>query len=1124
MRNHHHISLWQWHVLVFCLTLLLPTASSLAQAPSYFQPWQPTRYTVETGLPSNEVLTIAETPSQEIWAGTRKGLATFDGYEWHAVNPSIGIPADPILLIESFGYDSVLVLTNKALYRGNANGFTPLLDIDSTRPVIQSVVVAAQSDIYALIGQALFRFEHGRPVQIATPQIPLASGLGKNLWRTSSGTIWLNTIQGLYRGNGTSWSPVLPTPLSTCYVTAIIEDKSGNGFAAVDMPSPFTGIWEWRGFGKASKSRTERARFPQTMDMGPDGTVIVVYQSGDVRIRKNGQWSSENAPPRAFATTRVIKFRSDGKLWVGTDDGLYLLQSILDYWEYWKYPFGDLRNHAHSICKTRDGSIWVGTLAGIDIHRPNGRVDHIAKVLGTTLNTVTAITEDRKGHVWIGSGADFEGSYRWDGRAWKHYGFPEGLRAVRVHKIRLDRTGRLWFLGLARLYDDPQQPGAFVLENGTFTNIPQDTTGHKGLISGRVYCFAEAPDGAIWFGTYKGLSRWKNNKWTHWTGKKAFQNTTDRIYALAVDSVGTLWFSNEISGLGTVDSSDNLRFFTTDDGLVNNNIWDLQVDAKGALWIATKGGMSCFQEDIWTNFTLRNGLSSLSLWDILPLQDKIYVGTRGSGVSILRRTQQIKPPRIRFEEPSIRGKTAFLHWKTYPFFGHVDLGDFLYRYRLDGGVWSEWQGQTEIDFANLKPGEHKVEVQTRGFFGVLQSPLTAPAIIIDPPLFMRIEVVFPIAILAGTIAFLGGAYWRRELRHKRQLEQSDELFHLLASTTTDVIIDWNFASDSVWANDPLRAFATVPSPRAENAFRSWLANVHPDDRERVRRSFLKALIKRTNSWGQEYRLLREDGTYAHTLNRFQILYNEAGKPHRLIGSGVDITDRKNAEDLTRNLTRHILEAQERERRRVSRELHDSVNQILASVKFRLESLEEQLPSRSVRVKRETKNAKQLLKKVMVEVRRISRNLRPAELDDLGLASAIRALAEEFTERTKIAVTILEPWPALNLPTEITVTLYRIIQEALTNVEKHSNATGVKISCSATDKELICTLSDNGRGMQMDSGGRVRSKDVGLGLVDIRERLSFLRGRLEISSRGRRGTTLTARIPLSSQSPDQQGKR
>ncbi len=234
---------------------------------------------------------------------------------------------------------------------------------------------------------------------------------------------------------------------------------------------------------------------------------------------------------------------------------------------------------------------------------------------------------------------------------------------------------------------------------------------------------------------------------------------------------------------------------------------------------------------------------------------------------------------------------------------------------------------------------------------------------------------------------------------------------------------------------------------------------------------------------------------------------------RSIGSAIDITERKQAEEFSRHLSKRIIEAQEGERRRVSRELHDSVNQILASVKFRIESLEEHLPGRNNRVKREARKTKQLLNKVMTEIRRISRNLRPAELDDLGLASAVRSLAEEFSERTQIATPVEEGWPKKNLTPEMKLTLYRIIQESLTNVEKHSKAKRVSLRCMETEDEIVCTIEDNGRWIKTDEHGKSKLKGSGLGLLDMQERLSFLGGRLEIVSNPRRGTTVTVRIPL-----------
>lgn len=1096
----------------FCL--LLPLSSGFAQVESFYQSWRWSSYSEESGLPSNQILSIAETPRGTIWVGTQKGLAWFDKYEWHPVDTAHGIPARPVHFIEEFGQDAVLVCVDSSLYVGDMGGFKPLITPRMTgNDVIQSAVMTSGDGFLVLIGRQLYEYTQKALVSVPNPAKPISPGMGRNLWRTSSGALWLNTERGLYRGDGKSWRRVLPASPLPCLISAVTEDKLGNGLATVDQPNEVTGVWEWSGFGRPSLSNTERSRFPQTMDISPDGTVIVVYQSGDVRIRSKYVWSSEISPPRTFASTRVVKYLRDGRLWVGTNDGLFLHQTSSDRWEYWRHPFGDSRNYAHSLCRVSDGSIWIGTLNGIEIHRPNGRIEHLTEILGTPLGTITSVAEDRSRHIWVSSGASFDGAFRWDGRSWKHFGYDDGLMAERIHKIRLDRKGRPWFLGLGKDYSNPiRQPGAFLYDQGRFTSVPVGDILRPGLVNGRVYCFAEGKDSAYWFGTLKGISRLKGNRWTHWTRDDALINTNDRIFALAIDSSGMVYFSNEVSGLGCIDTFDKVHFITTDSGLVNNSIWDLSADGNGGLWVSTRGGLSYLREGTFFNFTLRNGLNSLSLWDILPLKDRIYIGTRGSGINILRQTEQILPPRLRFAEPSLRGATALVRWQTFPFFGQMQPEDITYRHRVDGGNWSDWRKETAATLTNLTPGEHHMEVQTKGIFSVLHDPQQV-LITIEPPIYRRPEVILPIGLLAITLAFLGGAYWRRESTHRRQLEQSDERFHLLASSTSDVIVDWNFAADVVWANDPRQAFAAAPSPKPEEALKNWLQRIHPDDRSRVRRSFLAAIIQKANTWTQEYRYLKDDGSFVHILNRFQILYSDTGKPTRLIGNGMDISERKEAEELTRDLSRRILEAQEGERRRVSRELHDSVNQILASVKFRIESLEEQFTGRSLRFKREARKTKHLLNKVMAEVRRISRNLRPAELDDLGLASAVRSLAEEFTERTEIGITLLEPWPRNALSPEITETLYRIIQEALTNVEKHSSATRVTIGFAATPDQLVCSISDNGRGMQQDDPGKTRSKGGGLGVVDMRERLSFLKGTLEISPRGKRGTTLTVRIPL-----------
>jgi PAS domain S-box-containing protein len=944
----------------------------------------------------------------------------------------------------------------------------------------------------------------------------------RNLWQTSPGKLWLNTVRGLYESHGQTLRLVFSSERYHLIIQSVVEDFRGNGVAAVAKPHEFHGIREWTRGGRARLSESERSGEQLAMDVSPFGDVIVVYEAGDIRLRHRGEWSSIEPRPKEFNSTHALKFGKDGRLWVGTEGGLYLLQTNSRRWAYWRHAFGDPRNGVHEITRTADGSVWLGTFNGLEIHRPNGRIQYVETILGTTLGTITGIAEDRDHNVWICSGSAFPGAFRWNGKTWSHFGRADGLTADRVHKIRKDRSGDLWFLGLSAIYDAPYQPGAFQYKNGKFIQWRAKDSGSEGLISGRVYAFAEGPDRALWFGTYDGLSRLKDNEWRHWTSENGLHGEARRIYALAVDSLGSVWFSNIASGLGTVSNDGSVRFLTTEDGLVNDAIWDLKVDETGVLWIATERGLSSYSKGIWSSFTIRNGLSTPMVWELLPLRDRVYVGSPGAGTNILNRMEITHPPKVRFDEPSFKGNSARLRWRAFPHVGDLDPRDVEVRYRVDGNPWSGWSTQREIS-RDLASGDHSFEVQAKGLFGNFAPTGAKLDFYVEPGLLRQPMFLLALAVLVGTFIVLGGAYFQRKRKYQQALKESDERFHLVASTTADVIYDWNLGNNQLWVNDPKRSWISGARADLSMARETWLSYVHPEDRAQLEKTISDAARSRTADWQAEYRYLKTDGSCGHMLHRGHFEFDESGNPVRALGSIMDITERKQAEDLSRGIAKRIIEAQESERRRVSRELHDSVNQILASVKFRIESLEEQLPGRYKNIQREARKTRLLLNKVMSEIRRISRNLRPAELDDLGLGSAVRSLADEFSERTKISTVVKDSWPKRELSPEENLTLYRIIQESLTNVEKHARAKRVQIGCAETESEIICTIEDNGLGIRTDKHGKTRIKGGGLGLLHMQERLFFIGGTLEISSLPRRGTVVTIHIPLNQpQAQDQIG--
>jgi PAS domain S-box-containing protein len=232
----------------------------------------------------------------------------------------------------------------------------------------------------------------------------------------------------------------------------------------------------------------------------------------------------------------------------------------------------------------------------------------------------------------------------------------------------------------------------------------------------------------------------------------------------------------------------------------------------------------------------------------------------------------------------------------------------------------------------------------------------------------------------------------------------------------------------------------------------------------------------------------------------------------------DITDRKEAERERQDLSRRIVNALEQERQRVARDLHDSVSQMLASAKYRLSHLVVSGPGGD---RADLRQVCRLLENAISEVKLISHNLRPSELDDLGLVPALRSLTHEFQKRCGIVTRFRGDMMAGQLigSGELKMTLYRIAQEALNNVEKHSKATRADVSLSRTRFHALLSVRDNGKGFEGHTGS---GRKAGWGLENMRERARLLDGELEVASSLNKGTHICVRIPLTERS--EKGRR
>jgi signal transduction histidine kinase len=214
----------------------------------------------------------------------------------------------------------------------------------------------------------------------------------------------------------------------------------------------------------------------------------------------------------------------------------------------------------------------------------------------------------------------------------------------------------------------------------------------------------------------------------------------------------------------------------------------------------------------------------------------------------------------------------------------------------------------------------------------------------------------------------------------------------------------------------------------------------------------------------------------------------------------------------RRLARQVVTAQEEERQRVARELHDEAGQALTALKISLELSREDLPEELGEVRHQLADAAALTDQTMEQIRRLAHNLRPAALETYGLDGALQALCHDFESRTNLPVTY-QASSSLSLPDSVAITLYRFVQEALTNVAKHAGAGAVAVRVDCDDAQVRVVVHDNGRGFDLNEDPGDGPVPTGIGLTGMRERLDLIGGWLLIQTGSGAGTRLEAYVPL-----------
>ena len=446
-----------------------------------------------------------------------------------------------------------------------------------------------------------------------------------------------------------------------------------------------------------------------------------------------------------------------------------------------------------------------------------------------------------------------------------------------------------------------------------------------------------------------------------------------------------------------------------------------------------------------------------------------------------------------------------------------------------GGAFQNWEEesrQTGQIAARVLNGERpetipivtdsgfRIKVDWRALhrWHIPESALPSGSVVLyrEPSMWERYRkyIVVVIVVIAAQALWIIALLWQRGRKRKAEavLGESERRFRVMTDTTPSLVWMCDAHGKITYMNERRIAF-TGPDTKAGYGD-TWIAYVHPHDQMKVLDALSQAL-KTQLPFSKEYRLRRSDGIYRWMFDVASPRVNGDGSFGGFIGSAIDTTDQKLGQQALEKVSGQLIEAQEKERSRIARDLHDDICQRLALLSMELDQANRSSNGSPEATKKNLYDIRKHCSEIARDVQSLSHQLHSSKLDYLGIAAAIRGFAEEFSKQHDVNVQFSERGVPADLPKDVSLCLFRITQEALHNAVKYSGVDQFTVELSSAEDVIHLVVSDPGAGFDVEEAKRGK----GLGLLSMQERIHLVHGNFSVESRPWQGTKVIISVPV-----------
>jgi PAS domain S-box-containing protein len=420
-------------------------------------------------------------------------------------------------------------------------------------------------------------------------------------------------------------------------------------------------------------------------------------------------------------------------------------------------------------------------------------------------------------------------------------------------------------------------------------------------------------------------------------------------------------------------------------------------------------------------------------------------------------------------------------------------------------------GEQPDNIPIVHDAEHQIRLDWRQLrrWNISESALPPGTLILyrEPTMWERGRkyILAAVATIIAQALLIVGLLWQRARKRKAEafLRESERRFRVMADTTPSLIWMCDPKGQITYLNERRLAF-TGPNLHAGYGD-TWSEYIHPDDLNKLSDTVSKSLITH-QPFSKEYRLRRIDGVYRWMFDVASPRVNGDGSFAGLIGSAIDTTDQKLAQQALYKVSGQLIAAQEKERNRIARDLHDDICQRLALLSMELDQASR---GQNGSQKQNLAEIRKHCSEIAGDVQSLSHQLHSSKLDYLGIVAAIRGFCKEFSIQHEVRIEFTDASVPRRLPKDISLCLFRVAQEALHNSVKYSGVTEFAVEINGTAEEIRLVVKDEGAGFDVEEANRNR----GLGLLSMQERVHSVRGTFSVESNPGKGTRIVAIVPL-----------